>query len=532
MFDYILTNGLIADGSGAKPYLGSVCVKDGKIAKILSAGEALPECKTQYDVNGHFIAPGFMDIHTHSDYSYLADPEMKICLGSGITLNVIGNCGLSCIPVRDIREDYEIVGQSSLFDHQINRGLFDAYDVTSYGENIAKHGSTVNVGAMIGHGRLREYVIGWELRQLTPEELQEMCELADKLLSQGAIGISLGLIYAPGSFCETSELLALGKVVAKHNKIISVHMRNENDRIFEALDEMIYVARETGCRIEISHLKLMGTRQWGKVGQLLSKLEQARASGIRITADQYPYTSSHSGLASSFPVWSQGGGRDAMAERLKDDREWATILPEVKEIMASRGGADQITISETGPYPFPEIEGKTLPEVAEFLGMELMDAVRAIMIRCRCRIQCFYHNMSDEDVLAIMSRTDISVVSDGTSFNPAHYAGRPHPRNTGSAPRFLRLARENKLMPPELAITKLTSVPASVIGIADRLGYIKEGYDASITVFDWENVTDCATFREGTLASKGIDLVFVNGELVFDHGTFTGARPGKLITVY
>ncbi len=140
--------------------------------------------------------------------------------------------------------------------------------------------------------------------------------------------------------------------------------------------------------------------------------------------------------------------------------------------------------------------------------------------------------MSDEDVLAIMSRTDISVVSDGTSFNPAHYAGRPHPRNTGSAPRFLRLARENKLMPPELAITKLTSVPASVIGVADRLGYIKEGYDASITVFDWENVTDCATFREGTLASKGIDLVFVNGELVFDHGTFTGARPGKLITVY
>lgn len=531
MYDIVIYNGLIVDGTASRPYSGGVCLKDGKIAKLLKAGEALPEGRASFDARGHVIAPGFMDIHTHSDYSYLADPEMKICLGSGITLNVIGNCGSSCVPVRDVKEDYGIIGQSALFDHKINRGLFDAYDITSYGENIAKHGCSINTAAMVGHGRLRDYVIGWELRQLTPEELEEMCSLADRMLSQGALGISLGLIYAPGSFCETSELLALGRVVAKHGKLISVHMRNENDHIFEAVDEMIYVAKETGCRVEISHLKLMGTRQWGKVNELLSRLERARAAGIRITADQYPYTSSHSGLSSSFPVWSQAGGRDEMTGRLKDDALWAKMAPEVEAIMASRGGADHITVSETGPYPYPEIEGKTLPEIAAELGLSVLEAVRAVMIRCRCRITCFYNNMSEEDVLAIMARSDISVVSDGTTYDPSHFAGRPHPRNTGSAPRFLRLAREHKLLPLELAVTKLTSVPASVIGVSDRMGFLKEGYDATITVFDWDNVTDCATFTEGTLPSRGIDLVLVNGELVFDHGTFTAARPGKLITV-
>ena len=531
MFDIVIFNGLIVDGTASKPYAGAVCIKDGKIAKLLKAGEPLPESRESCDAQGHVIAPGFMDIHTHSDYSYLADPEMKICLGSGITLNVIGNCGGSCVPVRDVSEDYEIIGQSALFDHKINRGLFDAYDVTSYGENIRKHGCSVNTAAMIGHGSLRNYVVGWELRQLTPEELDKMCALADEMLAQGALGISLGLIYAPGSFCETSELLALGRVVAKHGKVLSVHMRNENDRIFEAIDEMIRVAKETGCRVEISHLKLMGTRQWGKTAELLSKLDRARASGIRITADQYPYTSSHSGLYSSFPVWSQAGGRDEMTERIRDDATWAKMAPDVETLLESRGGADHVTISETGPYPYPEVEGKTLLEIAEEQGISVLDAVRGIMLRCRCRVMCFYNNMSEEDVLTIMSRSDISVVSDGTTYDPAHYAGRPHPRDTGSAPRFLRLAREHELMPLELAVTKLTSLPASVMGISDRLGFLKEGYDASVTVFDWDSVSDCATFTEGTLPSRGIDFVVVNGETVFDHGVFTAARPGKLITV-
>lgn len=528
MYDIIISGGLIVDGSASKPYPGSVFISDGKIAAVKKAEDCakLPEAKTVYDAKGHVIAPGFIDIHTHSDYSYIFDPTMIGNISSGVTFVVSGNCGRSPIPA-DPAAPLKVGGVFA--EKHIDRKMFDAYDVTTYGENISRHATTTNYGALIGHGSLRNAVIGMEKRDLTKEEMKKMCSLADKMLSQGAFGISLGLIYAPGSFCKTDELISLAKVVAKHDKVICVHMRNENDHIFEAIDEMIEIARKTGCRIEISHLKLMGKRQWGKAAELLAKIDRAKASGIRITADQYPYTSSSSGIASCFPVWALDGGFDALTERCKDDATWEKMLPELIEKMESRGGAENITPGETGAVVHPEFIGKTLPQIADEMGLPLLDAVRQMTITCGGQVKCFYNNMSEEDVLAIMSRPDICTISDGTTFDIKDYAGAPHPRNIGTFPRFFRLVRENGLMPLESAVSRATSLPASVMGIDDEYGFLKEGYAASVTVFDYENITDKATYEDGTALSEGIDLVIVNGQVVFKDGKLTDARPGKLI---
>ncbi|MBQ7246965.1 MAG: D-aminoacylase [Lachnospiraceae bacterium] len=537
MYDIVIANGLIVDGTGGKPYHGAVCIQGDTIAKIVRYDEwqipegtpaAIPDAKQVCDACGHVIAPGFIDIHTHSDYSHLSDPRRRSCVGSGLTLEVVGNCGKSSIPVADPNSE-NLYALSNLIARGVSRNDFHAYDVTSYGENISVKGSAINIATLIGHGNLRNMIAGFEMRQLTPGELQRMCDLCDDMLTQGAMGVSLGLIYVPGNFCNTAELIALARVVARHGKVMCVHMRNENDRVFEAVDEVISISRETGCRMEISHFKLMGTRQWGKARELLARIDRAKAQGVRVTCDQYPYTFSMSGIAACFPTWAQDGGNPALAARVADDVTWERILPEAMKIIDSRGGIGNITICNTGRVNYPEMIGKTWPELAAEQGLPVMDALRAAVIKCNGTMMCFYKNMSDEDVLTIMSRPDVSVISDGTGYNIDCFTGAPHPRNVGTFPRFFRMVRENNLMPIETAVTKVTSLPASVMMLDDRFGFIKEGCAASVTVFDKDTISDQATMQDGTLASKGIDYVIVNGSVVFDHGTHSDALPGKLV---
>ena len=539
MYDIIIKNGLIVDGTGGKPYHGYVCIKGETIARVVrydsdcgaassECSGSIPEAALVLDAGGHVISPGFIDIHTHSDYSHLSDPLRRSCVGSGLTLEVVGNCGKSAIPVADPTTEH-LYAISNLISSTVSRADFHAYDVESFGENIAEKGSAVNVATLIGHGNLRNMISGMEMRQLTPEELDRMCELCGRMLDQGALGVSLGLIYVPGNFCNTDELMALARVVASRGKVICVHMRNENDHVFEAVDEVINISRETGCRMEISHFKLMGRRQWGKARELLARIDRAKAQGARITCDQYPYTFSMSGIAACFPTWAQDGGHPALAARAADDETWEKMLPEAMRIIDSRGGIENITICNTGRVNYPEMIGKTWPELAAEQGLPVMDALRAAVIKCNGTMMCFYKNMSDEDVLTIMSRPDVSVISDGTGFNVDRYTGAPHPRNIGTFPRFLRLAREHDLMPIETAVAKMTSLPASVMKLDDRFGFLREGYAASITVFDKDTVSDHASMKDGTLASEGIDLVLVNGRVVFDHGTHTGDLPGRLI---
>lgn len=530
MYDIIIKNGMIVDGTRKKPYAGSVGIKDGKIVKVTAGDMAAEEAKTVIDAAGHIVAPGFVDVHTHSDKSYLACPTHESKLRSGITFELCGQCGLSCIPV----SEKNITSQASLgglLVGESDRYTYKPRDMKTYAEDYNSRPQSINVGMSIGHGALRSTIVGWDQRPLTPQEMDEMCALLDKELKAGALGVSFGLIYPPGSFCDTEEIKALARVCAANNKFLSVHMRNENRRVFEALDEMIEVAKETGVRLEISHLKLMGKTMWGRSGELLAKIDQARAKGISIHADQYPYAASHSKLTSSFPKEAMDGGYGALAEHLKDDEWWDRIsdhgtLPE----MEFRGGAANIAVADlANGIEWPEVMGKTLTELAEMWACDVPAAIRKLLLGCRGVVDCIYHNMSEEDVLNIMSQRDISVVSDGTAYDLHNYNGRPHPRNAGHSTRFLRLVREHDLMPIEDAVYKLTGLPAAVMGMEERFGFLKEGLDANVTIFDKDTVTDHATYEEPAQASEGIDYVIVNGEVVLDHDVITDARPGKCI---
>ena len=531
MYESAIVNGVIVDGSRRKPYEGTVYVKDGKIAKISTETGSPEPSEKVIDACGHIVAPGFLNIHCHSDKSYLACPTYESMLTSGVTFELGGQCGLSCVPV----SEKNFASQASLGGLLVN----DAYDpasyrptgMKSYKEDVENTGITVNVGMMIGHGALRSAIVGWDQRPLTEEEMEKMCALLDSELKEGALGVSFGLIYPPGSFCDTEEIKALARVCAKNGKVLAVHMRNENVKVFEALSEMIDVAVETGVRLEISHLKLMGKKMWGKAGELLAKIDMARAKGVSIHCDQYPYNASHSGLQSSLPKEAVDGGYDRMVENLADDAWWDRIschgmLPELE----NRGGAENVTVNELLPTAkLPEIIGKNLVEIAEMYSMSVSDAVRYILRECGGRIQCVYHNMSMEDVLTIMSQRDISVISDGTAYAFSNHSGVPHPRNAGTFARFFRLVREHDLMPIEDAVYKVTGLPSTVIGTDDQFGFIREGYDATFTIFDKDTVTDCATYENPDVPSLGFDYVIVNGEIVLDHGKITDARPGKVI---
>jgi len=529
MFDAVIKNGLIVDGTRAKPYNAALYIKDGKIAEISADGDK--PAKNVYDAAGHVVAPGFIDIHSHSDISYLATPTMEAKLIGGVTFELVGQCGISAVPMCDRNIELNLSSQSSVVKFRPNRDNFIPRDVLSYAKDVEEHGISINVGTLIGHGAIRSSVIGWEMRQMTEEELADACDLLDKMLEQGAAGISFGLIYPPGSFCDTSEILALAKVVAKHDKILAVHMRNENKGVFDALDEMIGVALKTGVKLQISHLKLMGSTQFGRTDELFAKIELARAKGVRIHADQYPYSTSHSVLTSSFPKWVTAGGYPALVERLKDDETFAEIIKDGLPEMYNRGGPENITVGEIPNGDYPEIIGKNLIEIAEMLNMDLFDALRHILIKCNGCIQCLYKCMDDNDVLTIMSRKDVCVCSDGAAFPLDDPNGHVHPRNTGTFPRFLKMVRENDLMPIEDAVYKITGLPATLMGCADRIGFLKPGMNADITVFDFDTVEDGATFEHPTLKPAGIDMVFVNGEVVLDHGVFTENRPGKVMLV-
>ena len=526
MFDSAVKNALIVDGSRRQPFVGNIYISGGRIAEV-SREER--EAADVFDASGLVAAPGFIDIHTHSDATFLTCPTHEGKLLGGVTFELAGQCGLSIVPNSPKSRDENVFSITKPFLVEPDEKEFPAYDVAGYAKVVEERGISVNLGTTVGHGAIRAAVMGYENRQATPDELAAMCDLLAQQLDQGALGVSFGLIYPPGSFCDTAEVTALARVAASRDKILAVHMRNENARIFEALEEMIGVARETGVKLEISHLKLMGKSQWGRAGELLARIDLARAQGVRIHADQYPYCASHSALKSCFPNWATEGGSAGFLARLKDDAQWAKIVadgPGLEARMDARAGAARINVSSTNGA-FPEIEGMSLPEVAAYLKLPLLDGVREALIRCGGAISCIYHAMSRADMLAIMSRRDVCAASDGRAYPLDPKLGKVHPRNSSTFVRFLRTVREERLMPIEVAVYKITALPATLLGLDDELGYVRPGYRASLTLFDAEKVTDRATYAEPLAKPEGIARVYVNGGLVLDRGVITDARPGR-----
>jgi N-acyl-D-amino-acid deacylase len=525
MSETILVNGLLYDGTGAPPYYGSIGISGDKIAWINRersySGE---EC---IHLNGLAVAPGFIDGHTHAE-GYVLNIENPF-LGKfmqGVTTEILGNCGLSIFPIEPGHEhelrDYfgPFTGPYELkWDWSGFKSIEDGLD----GKNLL-----ANAGSLVGHGSLRIAAMGFEYRKPNPEELEKMISLLNTAFDEGAVGLSLGLMYPPGLFAETEELSALAKVAALRNRPVTSHMRNETFNLLDSVEEMIQVASMSGASIVISHHKAVGKQNWGKLTESLKMIDEARAKGMNIYIDVYPYTAGNTMLRALLPPWSLEGGIPRMIERLDDEINRADIrywILERKdwENLSLAGGWDSIMILSTKTRH--EYEGRYLDELAADTGKEPVDFTMDLLIEEEGEVVILLFTAWEEDLTAAMKKPYCMIASDGI---PA--AGRTHPRLYGSFPRFLsRYVLEKAMMPLEEGIRRITSFPAEVYGIRDR-GVLHKGAYADIVVFDPAQLKDNATYEEPGQMPSGIHYVFLAGQMAVRQGVYEGTRFGKFVS--
>ena len=505
-FTLAVKNGLVADGTGAPLQKTNIYVSGTKIAKITP--EDLP-AERVIDAAGHIAAPGFIDMHTHSDGSPFSAPGFESCLHQGVTACIGGNCGSSPVP------------RAPLDD----KGNARWHTVPGY-LAAATGACADNIGTLTGHGTLRNRCMADPRRTLpTPEELRAMQDLLRAQLEEGSFGLSCGLEYVPGLYAETEELIALGRVTAEYDRLMAFHMRNEDVRVEEAVDEVLRIARESGVHVHISHLKVEYAEVPGRLQKILDKIEKARAEGLRVTMDVYPYAACSTSFSPQLPP----DMRIPVAEAVKlyaDDAAFDGLRPYVEAFFRRRQGPEKIGIAYTAGV-HPELDGLTFDKAAERLGLSVVDAYRKIMVDCRFRVTAIYYAMEESDVLTLLRRPDVSVISDSTAtdFRSGTVKGVPHPRAFGSFARFLRLNREYKLLPWEQAIQKITSLPADTLGIADR-GRLLEGNFADIAVFNPETVGDTGTYTAPAQQAVGFLCTVLNGQIAMENGTFTGCKSG------
>lgn len=526
MYDILIKNGLIVDGKRTKMYKSDLAISDGiiqAIEKEINPGDA----KIVIDADEKIVSPGFIDIHTHSDASFIMDNRSESKIYQGVTSEVVGQCGASFYPsfINDLNNLREYIKGKNVDT--------DYYASTSFIEFIKK-AKTNNLTpannwlTLIGHNALRSSVMGFEGRPATKDEIDKMVELLEQEMSNGAWGLSLGLGYAPGIFSDINELEALGEVVAKYDGIIASHMRDQGDRIYQALDEMFEINRRTGAHVHIAHLKLSGIANWGKAEDLLAYIRNAQNYGVNVTCDIYPYEASSSGITNTLPKWTLAGGVEAAAHRFKTD-EREKILSELKQKYPDKEAGDRIYIVSTNGL-YPAADGKTIGQLAEELEISVPEAIEKVIVETNGHCQQINFGMDENDMLRFIKEIDISIGSDGSGlpFDSKLNQGKPHPRNFGTFPRFLKLNREHKLMPLEDAIYKMTGNSARIMGMENR-GVLDIGFTADITILDADRVSDKATYKDPFQKPVGIEYVIIDGKIVLKDGIQTKKRVGKFL---
>ena len=529
MNDLEIKNASIIDGLGNDTYKGNLYIKDGKIVAITHK-ETL-EAKESINANGKIVTPGFIDLHTHSDASFLIEPAAQSKVRQGVTLELIGNCGMStCAPL--IGESLNLFKQrTSVYEKDIN---INWTDYAGYIEASKKAGATLNIAFQVGHGTLRSAVVGLDDRPPTANELEEMKRLAGESLDAGALGFSTGLFYAPGYYARTDEVIAIAEEAGKRNKLYSTHQRDEGSRtvgLFVSINEAIEIGRRADCRVQISHLKCAGPRVWGKAGEYMELLEQTVKEGVDVAGDQYPYPASSTALTGAlFPRWALSGGREATLKYMTDEDARGRIIDEMSQTFNQGRGADGTIIARY--VPDESLEGKNLEEIAESMGTTPAEA--ALRIYEVGEASVISYGMTEEDVETFAAHPLVAVASDGSSLSTEGVlsVGKPHPRSYGTNPRFIqKYVNEKKLIGIEEAIRKMTSLPAQRLGLTNR-GRLTPGYAADIVIMDLPNVKEKATFTDPHQYPKGISHVIVNGEIVIKDEEYTGKTPGAMITEF
>jgi N-acyl-D-amino-acid deacylase len=527
MLDLIIRNGQVIDGTGAPARKADVGVSGDKIEEIGDLAHA--QAMRTVDAHGHFVTPGFIDIHTHTDETIFITPLVESKIQQGVTTEVGGNCGGSAAP---------LLG-AALEDMQERVKEYETLEVNwrTMGEflnRVEQLKISTNYVTFVGHGRLRACVMGYAMRAPTASELAEMQKLITQSLEEGAWGMSTGLIYPPSSFAGIEEIVALGHVVAEKESVYASHIRNEGNKLLPAVDEAITVGKRAGVRVQLSHHKAAGKQNWGKVHQSIAMIEQARAEGIVVNADQYPYVASATGLSTAIPGWAHEGGGAQMVARLRD--------PETRKRITDAMQAQQLDKQDTVEAAWQNIlvvgcksdralQGKTVQEIAAIWGKKPIETICDLLVANDGTVNIVKFMMSEEDVQTVMRMPWAFVGSDAGARAPTGPLAQVkyHPRSYGTFPRSLgRYVRELQVLKWEEAIAKMTARPAEMLGLKQR-GALRQGYFADIVVFDPVSIADTATYTEPIQFPTGIDYVIVNGIITVDHGQHTGARAGQVL---
>jgi len=528
-FDVLLINGRIVDGSGSPWFRGDIGVVGDRIAAIGALKDA--SAATTIDAANLVVAPGFIDLLGQSEFNVLVDGRAASKLLQGVTTEITGE-GSSIAPVND-----RMIGEAT--PSATHFGI--AIDWRTLGDYLRRleerSRPAINVGTFVGAGGLRNYVIGKDDRPATPAELERMKQLAAEAMQQGALGLSTSLQYVPDRFASTAEIVELAKVAARYGGVYLTHQRSESARIFESLDEVFAIAERASIPAEIWHLKTAYKANFGKMAEVLSRIEAARARGLDVTANQYPYTRASNGLDSCLPLWAREGGLEKTLARLKDPATRERIKKDMDDATATTwenqwygaNGGDGVMLSSVLNNDLRKYEGMTLTEIGKAMGKDPRDAVIDLVIADRGESSVITAIMSEDDVRTALRHPLVGVGTDsGAQAEDGRLSeSKSHPRAWGSFPRILgRYVRDERLLTLEEAIRKMTSKAAARVHLSDR-GLLRPGMAADITVFDPVSIRDVSTFEDPRHYSVGVRHVFVNGRRVVADGSMTNERPGR-----
>jgi dihydroorotase/N-acyl-D-amino-acid deacylase len=525
-FDVVITGGRVLDGTGNPWFLADVGIRNGRVAAVGPlCGTSGADCpaRRKIDAAGLYVAPGFIDMLGQSEFTVLVDSRAESKIRQGITTEITGE-GQSVAP-QNQKTLPEVQEGLTPFGIQVDWRTLDQYFA-----RFERQGSAINLGTNVGAAQVRQAVLGDADRAPTPAELEEMKRLVAEAMQQGAMGVSSALIYAPGTYAKTDELIALATVAAHYGGIYSTHMRNEGKTIFAALDEAFRIGREAGLPVHIYHLKVSGASMWGQMGEVVARIDKARAGGLDVTANMYGYPAGANGLSANLPSWALEGGTEKTLERLRDPATRAKI----KQAMAGRFReymAHDILINAVANDKLRGLEGKRMDEIARERGKAPIDVMFDILIEDRLQTGQITFMMAERDIERAFPQPWVSFGCDYGAVRPDGVLGRDraHPRAYGNFPRLLALyTRDLHLLPLEQTIRKMTSLPAQTMRMEDR-GVLRPGMWADVTIFDYAKVRDLATFVNPNQYSEGIRYVVVNGQIVLDDGKMTAARPGQPI---
>ena len=528
-FDLVITNGHIIDGTGSPWYSGDVGIRTGKIAAIGNLGDA--QRNRTIDAHGMVVAPGFIDMLGQSELTILVDPRLPSKIYQGITTEITGEGG-SIAPLND-----SII--------QFDRRGFAQYHITpdwrsfqQYFTRLEKQGMGINLASFVGATQVRRMVLGDDDKQPTPAQLDQMRELVRQAMREGAVGVSTSLEYAPAPYAKTEELIALASEASKFGGIYATHMRDESNAILPAIDEALRIGREGHLPVEIWHLKVAGKANWGRMPEVIAKINAARAGGMDVSGDTYAYTAWFNSLSAFIPAWAHDGGDVMLIERLKDPAMRARIR---KDMMTPSNewdnewqeinGPQDILIGVVQNLKLLPLQGKRLAEVAKMQNKDPIDALFDLLIDDNAATGVAVFGMSEPDIVLALQQPWVAFDNDSSGTSPEGILGQehPHPRAYGTFPRILRkYVREEKRLTLEDAIRKCSALPAQRMRLTDR-GVLKAGMWADVVVFDPATVRDLATFENPNQLSEGMEYVLVNGVAVIDQGKQTGTLPGKVL---